>query len=243
MLKEKVFDRLSDAGFRVREKSRSRKASSHESLFGSSPIIDADFVEIDEDFSRNPDSSSELDSESIDSETLKNLREYLRTRSREEISEIFEEVHKILESRGSESNFRDASGEEIPINQRARIKKISKDALKIFLETASYGRKHIVSASKTASSMASSIAYEGKESIIDSSKKFNKKWNTLSPRDRKIISELIIAMIEIGLLKGASRSKQAAFAVLSNISRHQTPGRKDMEDFAEGLQKILKRGR
>src|SRR5690606_12539402 len=128
----------------------------------------------------------------------------LRTISREEISEIFEEVRKILESRGSESNFRDASGEEIPINQRARIKEISKDALKIFLEMASYGRKHIVSASKTASSMASSIASCGKESIMDSSKKFNEKWNNLSPRDRKIISELIIAMIEIGLLKGAS---------------------------------------
>lgn len=243
MLKEKVFDRLSDAGLRVRKKSESRKALFYESPFGSSPIIDADFVEIDEDFSRNPDSSSELGSESIDSETLKNFIEYLRTISREEISEIFEEVRKILESRGSESNFRDASGEEIPINQRARIKEISKDALKIFLEIASYGRKHIVSASKTASSMASSIASCGKESIMDSSKKFNEKWNNLSPRDRKIISELIIAMIEIGLLKGASRSKRAAFAVMSSISRHQTPARKDLEDFAEGLQKIFKRGR
>ena len=124
MLKEKVFYRLSDAGFRVRKKSESRKALFYESPFGSSPIIDADFVEIDEDFSRNPDSSTELGSESIDSETLKNFIEYLRTRSREEISEIFEEVRKILESRGSESNFRDASGEETPINQRARIKNL-----------------------------------------------------------------------------------------------------------------------
>jgi hypothetical protein len=241
LLKEKVFDRLSDAGLRVRKKSRSRKASSRESIFGSGPIIDADFVEVDEAFFRDPDSSTELDSESIDQETLESLREYLKTRSQEEISEIFEDVRKILESRGSESNFRRASGEEIPINKRARIKKISENAFKVFLETASYGRERIIKASKAASSKASSIASEGKESIMDSSKKVNKKWNNLSPRDRKIISELIVAMIEIGLLKGAGRSKQAAFAILSSISRHQTPGKKDLEDFAEGLQKIFKR--
>ncbi|WP_240664294.1 hypothetical protein [Methanosarcina sp. MSH10X1] len=243
MLKEKVFNKLSDAGLRIRKNPKSRKASSRESLFGNSPIIDADFVEVDEAFFRDPDTSPKLDSEPIDSELLENLREYLRTRSEEEISEIFQEVRKILETRGAESDFRKASGEEIPINQRARIKKISKNAFKVFLETASYGRKHIASASKTASSIASSIASEGKESIMDSSEKLNRKWNNLSPRDRKIISELIVAVIEIGLLKGASRSKRAAFAILSSISRHQPPGRKDLEDFAEGLQKILKRGR
>jgi predicted house-cleaning noncanonical NTP pyrophosphatase (MazG superfamily) len=241
LLKERVFDRLSDAGFRVRKKSKFRKTSSHESLFGSSPIIDANFIEVNEDFFRDPNLSSELDSGSIDSGLLEKLREYLKTRSEEEISDIFEEVRKILENRGTESNFRKTSGEEIPINQRTRTKKISKDAFKVFLETASCGRKRIVNASKMASSKASSIASEGKESIMDSSKKLNEKWNNLSPRDRKIISELIVAMIEIGLLKGASRSKQAAFAILSSISRHQSPGRKDLEDFAEGLQKILKR--
>jgi hypothetical protein len=241
LLKENVFDRLLDAGLKIRMKSR--KASSYESIFGSNPIIDADFVEVEEDFFCNPDSSPKLNSGSIDSEILEKLRKYLRTRSEEEISEIFEEVRKILESRGSEYNFRKASGDEIPINQRARLKNISKDAFKIFLETASYGRDCIVSASKIASSKASSIAYEGKESIVDSSKKFNEKWNNLSPRDRKIISELIIAMIEFGLLKGVSRNKQATFAVISSISRNQKPAREDLEDFGEGLHKIFKRGR
>jgi len=240
LLKDRVFDRLSDA-VRVRKKSKSRKTSSRESLFGSSPVIDADFVEIDESFFHDPDFSKEPHSGSIEMELLENLREYLKTRSEKEISEIFEEVRKILENRGYESGFRKAPGEEIPINQRARIKKVSKDAFKVFLEMASYGRKRIISASKVASSKASSIASERKESIVDSSKKLNEKWNNLSPRDRKIISELIVAMIEIGVLKGASRSKQAAFAILSSISRHQTPGRKDLEDFAEGLQKLFKR--
>ena len=253
MLKDRVLDRLSDAGFRIRNKSKFKKASLREAIFGSScisPIIDADFVEVydveineieaEEDFFRDPDPHYKENS-AIDSDLLEKLREYLKTRSEEEISEIFREVRKVLESRGYESDFRKASGEEIPINQRARLKKISENAFKVFLETASYGRKQIISASKVASSKASTIASEGKESIVDSSKKINEKWNNLSPRDRKIISELIVAMIEIGLLKGASRSKQAAFAVLSSISRRQTPARKDLEDFGEGLQKLLRR--
>lgn len=251
MLKDRVLDRLSDAGFRIRNKSKFRKASSREAIFGSSPIIDADFIEVynvkvndveaEEDFFRDPAPFYKENSEPIDSDLLEKVREYLKTRSEEEISEIFREVRKILESRGYESDFRKASGKEIPINQRARLKKISENAFKVFLETASYGKKQIISASKVASSKASTIASEGKESIVDSSKKINEKWNDLSPRDRKMISELIVAMIEIGLLKGASRSKKAAFAVLSSISRRQTPSRKDLEDFGEGLQKFLRR--
>lgn len=132
------------------------------------------------------------------------------------------------------------NGGDIPTNQRAKIKKISKNAFKVFLETASYGRKCITSVSKVASAKAFSMASEGKESIFDSSKKLNEKWNNLSSIDRKIISELLVAVIEIGLLKRASRNKQAAFSVLSSISRHQTPAQKDLEDFGEGLQKLFK---
>lgn len=236
LFKERVFDRLSSAGFRVKEEHKSRKTPSYETLFGSSPIIIADFVEVEEDLFRIYDSPPKLNSGSIGPELLDNLREYFRTRSQQEVSEIFEEVRKILEGREFEGGFQKAAEEEIPINQRARIKKISKDAFKAFLETASYGRKQIISASK-----ASSIASERKESVINTSKNLNEKWNNLSPGDRKIISELLVAMIEIGLLKGASRSKQAAFAILSSISRHQTPGRKDLEDFTEGLLKLFKR--
>lgn len=241
LFKERVFDRLSSAGFRVKEEHKSRKTPSYETLFGSSPIIIADFVEVEEDLFRIYDSPPKLNSGSIGPELLDNLREYFRTRSQQEVSEIFEEVRKILEGREFEGGFQKAAEEEIPINQRARIKKISKDAFKAFLETASYGRKQIISASKVASSKASSIASERKESVINTSKNLNEKWNNLSPGDRKIISELLVAMIEIGLLKGASRSKQAAFAILSSISRHQTPGRKDLEDFTEGLLKLFKR--
>ncbi len=69
----------------------------------------------------------------------------------------------------------------------------------------------------------------------------NDKWNDLSPRDRKIISEVIIALIEIGLLRSSSKGKKAAFAILSSISRHQTPGKNDLEEFVEGVQGLFKR--
>ena len=241
--KREVFDRLSNAGFRIRKKPESRKVSSRDSLFESGPVMDADFVEVDEDIFPDSDSSSESDPESIDSELLENLRKYLKTRSQEEISEIFEEIRKILESRASEGKFNCGRGKEVPYNEKLNIKGLSKKAFIIFCKTAACGKKRIIDASKAASSKASSIASEGKESIKFSSGKFNEKWNNLSPRDRKIISELIVAMIEIGLFKGASRSKRAAFAVLSSVYRHQTPGRKDLEEFVEGLQKLFKRRR
>ncbi len=245
--KKGVFDKLSDAGLRIRKKPESRKAISRDSFFESGPLIDADFVEVGEDnFSCLDSSSSSSESNSrstIDSELLENLREYLKTRSQEEISEIFEEIRKILENRSFESKSSSGKGKEAPYNEGLNLKEISKKAFIIFRETASFGKKQIMDASKIASTQASSIASEGKESIKLSSKKFNEHWNNLSPRDRQIISELIVAMIEIGLLKGASKSKKAAFAILSSVYRHQTPGRTDLEEFAEGLQKLFKRKR
>ena len=243
MLKKGIFNRLSNAGCRIGKKPESWKALSRDSVFESCSVIDADFVEVNEDFFCDPDASSELNSKPIDSGVVENLREYLKTRSHEEISEIFEEIRKILESRVSERDFREVSEEGIPINKKTKIKEISKNAFNFFSETASCGKQRIISASKVASSKASALASERTESIMDSSKKLNEKWNNLSPRDRKIISELIITMIEIGLLKNSTRGKKATFAILSSISRHQTPGKKDLEEFVEGLQKLFKRRR
>lgn len=167
MLKNKkgVFERLSDAGFRVRKKSESEKVLSRESLLGSSPVIDADFVEVDEDFSMDKDSSFKPDSEPIDSELLEKLREYLKTRSQEEISEIFEEIHRILESRASKGEFNNSQGKETPYNGKVKIKETLKIAFRICSETASFGKKRIIDVSKVASSKASSIASDGKESL------------------------------------------------------------------------------
>lgn len=240
-VKREVFDRLSDAGSRIRKKTKPRKSSSRNFISESDPVIDADFVEVDGDVFHNLDSATETDSESIDSELLDKLRDYLKTRSQEEISEIFEEIHRILENRASAGRFNNTGENEAHYNGKLNIKDISKAAFEVLSRTASCGKEQIIKASKVASSKASSIASEGKESIKISSRKFNKKWNELSPKERKIISEFIIAMIEIGVFKGASRSKQAAFAILSSIFRNQKPGKKDMEDFAEGLQKVLKR--
>jgi hypothetical protein len=203
--KKRVFDRLLNTDFGIR-RPESRKASSHECLFGSSSIIDADFVEVNEEIPKDSfyksNSRSTPNSKSFDSDLLENLREYLKTRSQEEITEIFEEINKILEKRASKGELKD------PFKNAFRV------------------------CSKAFSS--------GKESIKVSSTKLNDKWNNLSPGDRKIISEVIITLIEIGLLKSTSKGKKAAFVILSSISRHQTPGRKDLEEFVDSFQKILK---
>lgn len=273
MLKSKkgVFDMLSDAALRIK-RPESRKVSL-DSLLGACSVIDANFVEIDDDSSfdscnksksgsnpnshsipksgsmsasgSTPDSESVPNSESIDPELLDKLREYLKTRSQEEISEIFEEIRKILESRASKSKlnyeFDNSRGREFPYNEKVNIRENLKSAFRFCSETASLGMERIINVSKTASSTASSIASDGKESIKVSSRMLNNKWNELSPRDRKIISEFIIALIEIGLLKSSSKGKRAAFAILSSISRHQTPGKNDLEEFVAGAQRFFKR--
>jgi hypothetical protein len=259
--KKGVFDMLSDAAFRIK-RPESRKVS-NDSLFGSCPVIDANFVEIADDSppdscnksksrpSNNsgsiPNSASIPGSDSIDPELLDKLREYLKTRSQEEISEIFKEIRKILESRASKSKSKGESnnirGRGIPYDEKVNIRENLKSAFRFCSETASHGMERIINVSKVASSTASSIASDGKESIKVSSKMLNNKWNELSPSDRKIISEFIIALIEIGLLRGSSKGKQAAFAILSSISRHQTPGKNDLEEFVEGAQKLFKRRR
>jgi len=242
--KKGVFDRLSNAGFRIK-KPELRKVSSHDYLSESCPVIDADFVEVDEGFPSGSCSKSNSEpipnSESIDPDLLEKLREYLKTRSQEEISEIFEEINRILESRASKGEFNDSQGRETTYNENIKVKETIRNAFRVCSETAHSGRKRIINLSKVASSKASLLASDGKESIKVSSKLFNDKWNNLSPGDRKIISEVIITLIEIGLFKSSSKGKKAAFVILSSISRRQTPGKKDLEEFVEGVQKLFRR--
>lgn len=252
--KKGVFDRLSEAAFGIK-RSESRK-SSHDSLLGSCAVIDANFVELSEDIPPDsgnksksgtvPNTESITNSNSFDPEILNKLREYLKTRSQEEISEIFEEIRKTLENKASKDKSKSEFNNEmkgIPYNERRNIRENLKSAFRFCSETASRGKERIIAASRVVSSAASSAASEGKESIKVSSRMLNNKWNELSPRDRKIISEVLIALIEIGLLKGSSRSKKAAFAILSSITRHQTPGKDDLEQFMEGAQKFFRNKR
>lgn len=121
---------------------------------------------------------SESNSESIDSEILENRKGYLKTNSQEEISEIFEDVHKILEGRDSQSRFQKASEEEIPINKKKKIKNITRNAFRSFSETASCRKKQIIGFSRVAISKASSIASERTESRISAPKKLNENGIT-----------------------------------------------------------------
>jgi len=236
--KQDIFRRFSNSGCRFGRSPGLGKDSLRDSLIGSCPVIDAKFVEVSED-----PASEEAYSTELDSELLENLREYLRTRSNEEITEIFEEIRKTLEDRTSKSGFSGNRWEDAPAYEKTRMKDISGKAFRTFSKTACCGKDQILKISKTVSSKASAIASEGRESVKASSKILNDRWSNLSPRDRKLISETIITVIELGLLKNSTRGKKAAFVVLSSIYKHQTPGRRDMEEFIEEVSRRLKRRR
>lgn len=239
--KQDIFRRFSSSGRRLRKNPGSGKDSLRDSLIGFCPVIDADFVEVREDPASIEDDSVEDDSAGLDSELIENLREYLRTRSKEEITEIFEEIRKILESRTSEGRFSKDPMEGSSASEKVRMKDIPRRAFRTFTKTASCGKDRVIKISKTVSSKASTIASEGKESVKVSSKKLNDKWSNLSPGDRKMISEALITVIEIGLLRNSTKGRKAAFVVLSSIYRHQPPGKKDLEEFIDEVSRRFKR--
>ncbi|AAM31225.1 hypothetical protein [Methanosarcina mazei] len=234
--KEDIFRRFSNSGYRSRKSSKTGKDSLRESFIGSCPVIDADFVEVSED-----SVSEGISPDEVDSELLDNLREYLRTRSKEEITEIFEEIRKTLEERRSDGEFSGNHWKNSSGYEKVRMKEIPGRAFRTFSKTACCGRDQILKFSKVVSSKASIIASEGKESVKVSSKILNEKWSNLSPRDRKLIADTIISVIELGLLKNSSRGKQAAFVILSSICNHKSPGKKDLEEFIEEVSRRLKR--
>ena len=238
---DKFSDAFSDAASRIRKKSRPGKAYSKDFLFESYPIIDADFVEVDEDPLLEPGGLSKMSSEQIDQQTLENLKEYLKTRSSEEISAIFEEIRKTLRGRGFREEFSGNEGKKEAYSEEMNRGNSQRNLFGNFSETISSGKERLIRFSKAAPSTAYSLASEGKETFIGSSKKLNEKWNNLSPKDRKMISDILITIIEIGILKGTTRSRRAALAVLLSIYRRQTPGKKDLEDFVEGAQRIFRR--
>lgn len=125
--------------------------------------------------------------------------------------------------------------------EKIRMKEIPGRAFRTFTKTASCGKARVIKISKTVSSKASTIASGGKESVKVSSKKLNDRWSNLSPNDRKMISEVLITVIEIGLLRNSSKGRRAAFVVLSSIYRHQPPGRKDLEEFIDEVNRRFKR--
>jgi len=161
--------------------------------------------------------------EQIDQQSLENLREYLKTRSSEEISAIFEDIRKILKGREFREEFSGSGEYEGAYSERMNRNNSQQNAFRKFSKTISSGKERLIKVSQSASSTAFFLASEGKESIKISSKKINEKWNNLSPKERKMISGILIAMIEIGILKGTTKSTRAALAFLLGIYRRQTP--------------------
>ena len=131
--KQDIFRKFSNSGCRLRKSSGSGKDSLRDSLMWSCPVIDADFVEVSEDPASDEDYSEEDDSAELDSELIENLREYLGTRSKEEITEIFEEIRKILESRTSEGRFsRDSPGSSLCLRKNVAERYSGKSFQDIF---------------------------------------------------------------------------------------------------------------
>lgn len=234
--KQDIFRRFSNSGYRFWKNPESKKDSLRDSLIGSCPIIDAEFVEVGEDLAYEKTYSDEMDSE-----ILENLREYLRTRPKEEIDEIFEEIRKTLEDRAFKGRFSGSHWENTSAYEKMRVEDIPGKAFRTFSKTACCGKDQILKFSKSVSSKASTIASEGRESVKISSKILNEKWSNLSPRDRKLISDTIIAVIELGLLKNSSRGKKAAFVILSSIYNHKALGKRDMEEFIDEVSRRLRR--
>ncbi|MDI9395540.1 MAG: hypothetical protein QM426_09050 [Euryarchaeota archaeon] len=233
--KQGIFRRFSNSAYRFSKNPHSGNDSLRDSFIGSNPVIDAEFVELSEDTASGEDYSDE-----VDSELLENLGEYLRTRSKEEITEIFEEIRKTLEERASKIGFSENLREKTSADEKMRMKEIPGRAFRTFSKTACLGKDQVLKISKAVSSKASAIASEGKESVKVSSKILNDSWSNLGPGDRKLISETIITVLELGLLKKSSRCKKTAFVVLSGLYRHQASGRRDMEEFIEEVGRRLK---
>lgn len=234
--KQDIFRKFSNSDYRFRKNQKSGKDSLRDSFIGSYPVIDAEFVEVSEEPFSEDDCPEELDSD-----LLENLREYLRTRSKEEIAEIFEEIRKTLEQRTPRSGFSENLRESAFAYEKLRMKEISGRAFKTISKTACCGRDQLLKFSKTVSSKASDIASEGKESVKVSSKIINEKWSNLSPRDRKLISDTILTVIELGLLRNSTKGKKAAFVVLSSIYNHKSPGKRDLEEFIDEVSRRFKR--
>lgn len=129
-----------------------RKASSKDYVFEFCPVIDADFVEINEDSFSNQNASSESNSEPIDSELLEKLRKYLEKSSQEEVSEIFEKIHKFWKAELLKADSKRPLKKKFLLIKRRKIKDITRNAFRPFLGTASCGKKRIIGTPRVASS-------------------------------------------------------------------------------------------
>lgn len=251
MLKNKgdIFDRLSNAEYRVKRIYKKRNTSSNDALIGNIPVIDADFVEVKIEHSdepligggndgREPVGEGSVDGKSEDVESVENLIEYLKTCSSEELSDIFDELLRIMERKGAGSECPKGSGTGPRGGKKERVREISKNVFENLSRIASREGSRIKEVSKSATSKASRVAYENKDSVKEVSGKIYCRLRYSSPEERKMI---LMFLLQVIILKKPTLGKNPAFLLLLQSLSNSILSREEVEKLVKGISKLLKR--
>lgn len=204
--KKSILDKFSFGRTLNGKKPEIEKPLSRDFLIGSGPLIDADFVDLDNDSGNEACFAFENDNESIE-----NLIEYLRSRPSEELSEIFVYLSRILEGENDECEFMGETGEDESTGKKESIKEISKNVFGVLSSKACREKERIQNISKNASINASRVAFERKESAKKASSKIYNRVKNSSPAER----EFILILLEIAILRKPSTGRSAALSILS----------------------------
>lgn len=232
-----------------RVSSRKRRKKNLDFFTGSSPVIEANFVEVsgnyEESCDRNPTRTSRSVTENGE-ESIEKLQEYLKTSSPEELARIFEELRKLLGNEkcsfGNEREKKQENGRKNRTDRTAgkkeRIREISREAFETLSEAACREAKRVKEISKTASEKASRFAAENKDSAREVSEKIFRRLKNSSPEERKLI---LLLLLQAATLKKPTLKKNPAFSVLLQGLSNPFLNRKEAEELIAGFARLFKR--
>ncbi len=251
LLKNKgdILDRLSHAGYRVKRKYKKRNTSSSDAFIGNIQVINADFVEVKKELpdelllgtgkgKRESAGGESADSKSADGESVENLVEYLKACSNEELSDVFEELLRIMERKGAGSECPKGAGTGPRGDKKERMGEISKNVFENLSRIASREGSRIKKVSKSATSKASRLAYENKDSVKEVSEKIYCRLRYSSPEERKMI---LMFLLQVIVLKKPALGKNPAFLLLLQSLSNSILSREEVEKLVKGISKLLKR--
>lgn len=246
--KGEILDSLSHAGYRFKRKYNKRNTSSSD-LLGDDLIIDADFVEMKKELpdelllragkdDSEPVSGESVGDKSKDGEPVENLIEYLKTCSSEELSDIFDELLRIMERKGAGSECPKGAGKGTRGGKTERVRVISQNVFENLSRIASREGSRIKEASKSAGSKASRLAHDNKDSVKEVSEKIYCRLKYSSPDERKMI---LMFLLQIIVLKKPTLGKNPAFLLLLQSLSNSILSREDVEKLVKGISNLLKR--
>lgn len=245
MLKNKVdiFDRLSHAGYRIKRRYKTRHTSSSD-LFGTIPIIDADFVEVKKDLPKEfllgtgKDEYGSAEYGSGDRESAENLLEYLKGCSVDELTDIFEEILRIMGRRGTENEYPDGMNGGTAGGKKKWVKEFSKTTFDNISRVTCRESSRIKEVSKNAASKASRLAAENKDSVREVSGKIYYRLRYSSPEERNLV---LMVLLQAVILRKPALSKNPAFKVLLSSVNNPFLNKEDVEGLVKGISRLLRR--